>query len=96
MEPLHPSDREALKRLHPGLTDDEIDRSEELINSIDAEDETGHPGEAERLRAELSQFVRDHIPRYQEVMRDVAESRRDQVKHRQSPPRVFHKRHPKG
>jgi hypothetical protein len=92
MEPLHPSDREALKRVHPGLTDDEINRTEELISRIDAEDEFGHSEEAEDMRLELSRFIRDHIPRYGDVMRDVAASRRDQLAARRTAPRVFHKR----
>ena len=31
MEPMHPELREALKEAHPGLTDREIDRYEELL-----------------------------------------------------------------
>ena len=31
MEPLKPSFRDALKKEHPGLTDETIDRAEELL-----------------------------------------------------------------
>jgi hypothetical protein len=33
MEPLNPKLRTALKRAHPGLTDEDIDRTEELLGS---------------------------------------------------------------
>lgn len=91
MEPLHPSDREALKRAHPGLTDAEIDRAEELIAEIDELGQVGRFEEADELRDRLSEYVRLHIPRYQEVMREVAVSREDEVRRKRPKPRVFQK-----
>lgn len=94
MEPLHPQDRQALKRAHPGLTDEEIDRTEELIARIDELGQIGRSDEAEELRGTLAEHVRQHIPRYREVMRDVAASRVDEARRQRPKPRVFHKKLP--
>ncbi len=95
MEPLHPRDREALKRTHPGLTDADIDRTEELVTQVDTLDELGKTDEAEELRVQLSDLVRQRIPRYQEVMRELAASRKDEVRRRGVQPRVFQKKPPR-
>ena len=92
MEPLRPEDREALKRAHPGLTDADIDRSEELIELADSLDATGQTDEAARVRLEVSRFVEQRMPRYREVARELAEVRREELRQRRRPPRVIDRR----
>lgn len=72
MEPLHPELRAALKQAHPGLTDEEIDLSEELLArrmGCDPEKEADRIERLDRERAELIQRV---MPRYAEVARAFA------------------------
>ncbi len=71
MEPLKPSFRDALKQEHPGLTDETIDRVEELLAQrflIDPEAEPLRLQELDRQRAEL---LRREIPRYEQVLQRV-------------------------
>jgi hypothetical protein len=68
MEPMRPEVREELKRAHPGLTDDDIDRYEELNSLrflVDPGEEDGR-----RLReidAERERIVRERMPRLAEI-----------------------------
>lgn len=81
IEPLHPDLRDALKRAHPGLTDTDIDRFEELT----AQRFTLEPSENQiQLRAldlERSELLKQKMPRYLavtqafEAQRAVLESR---------------------
>lgn len=67
MEPLSPRFRQALKEVHPGLTDAEIDRYEELVVArfqIDPDREPERLSEIDRQREEL---LRTRMPRYREV-----------------------------
>jgi hypothetical protein len=71
MEPLKPSFRAALEQEHPGLTDDTIDRFEELLAQrflIDPEAEPLRVQELDRQRAEL---LRREMPRFEEVLQKV-------------------------
>ncbi len=71
MEPMHPKLREALKKAHPGLTDEDIDRSEELLAKrmlYDPEKEADRIAELDRERMEL---IRRTMPRYAEIARLV-------------------------
>ena len=75
MEPLSPEMRKALKRAHPDLTDAELDRYEELLSErMDCDPET----EANRI-AELDQermaLLKERMPRYNDVARQVASER---------------------
>ena len=95
MEPLHPADREALKRAHPGLTDADIDRAEELIAEVELLGDLGRTEEAEEVSGALSEFVRQRMPRYNEVVQDASASRRGEVARRRLPPRVIKKKRPR-
>ena len=69
MEPLHPKLREALKKAHTGLADEDIDRSEELLAKrmlYDPEKEADRIAELDRERMEL---IRRTMPRYAEIAR---------------------------
>lgn len=71
MEPMHPELREALKEAHPGLTDREIDRYEELLAArmrCDPEREAARIAELDRERREL---VESAMPRYAAVAQAV-------------------------
>jgi hypothetical protein len=67
MEPMTPEVREELKRLHPGLADDVIDRSQALLNQrffLDPELDADRIAEIDRQREEL---IRREMPRYMEA-----------------------------
>ena len=67
MEPLSPSIREALKREHPGLTDDTIDRYEALLSlrfEVDPDDDPKRIQDLDRQRIEL---VKKEMPRFEQV-----------------------------
>lgn len=71
MEPLRPSVRQALKEAHPSLTDEEINRVEELLArrfQLDPETEQNTINELDRQREEL---IRNVMPRYQEVIQRI-------------------------
>jgi len=71
MEPLKPSHRAALKQEHPGLTDEAIDRAEELLAQrflIDPEADPLRVQEIDRERAEL---LRREMPRFEQVLQRV-------------------------
>ncbi len=68
MEPLKPSIRDALKAEHPGLTDETIDRAEELLMQrffVDPEAEPILVQELDRQRLELLQR---EIPKFEQVL----------------------------
>lgn len=67
MEPLHPQFRQMLKDAHPGLTDDIIDRHEELVVrrfELDPDQDVVELVEIDRYREEL---IRRYMPHYSEV-----------------------------
>lgn len=71
MEPLKPSFRDALKQEHPGLTDETIDRVEELLSQrflIDPEAEPLRLQEIDRERAEL---IQKQMPKFDQVLQKV-------------------------
>jgi hypothetical protein len=71
VEPLSPEMRAALKRAHPGLTDAEIDRYEELLferMQCDPQTEAGRIAEIDRKRVVLLQ---KRMPLYNDVVRQV-------------------------
>ena len=76
MEPLHPKVRQALKNTHPGLTDAEIDRVEELITRRFALDPEKHADEIRRLDAERVALINERMPRYKEITRAFADQTR--------------------
>ena len=71
MEPLKPVFRDALKQEHPGLTDETIDRVEDLLAQrflIDPEAEPLRIQELDRQRAEL---LRQEIPKFEQVLQKM-------------------------
>ena len=67
LEPLHPELRTALKKAHPGLTDKDIDRAEELLAQrmlYDPEKESLQIAQLDRERMEL---IERKMPRYAEI-----------------------------
>ncbi len=75
MEPLSKEMREALKRAHPGLTDEIIDRHEELIRERFQQDPNDRAN-IERLTTEAEALARLHMPHYAEVAQVVQQEKR--------------------
>jgi uncharacterized small protein (DUF1192 family) len=76
MEPLKPRVRDALKEEHPGLSDETIDRAEELLAQrflINPEAELLRVQELDRERAQLLQ---QEIPKFEQVIQKVSEQER--------------------
>jgi hypothetical protein len=72
MQPLSREVREALKRRHPGLRDETIDRAEELLAlrvQLDPERHAGRIAELDRERAAL---LAREMPHYREVVHEAA------------------------
>jgi hypothetical protein len=90
VEPLHPAERDALKRAHPGLVDRDIDRSEELLARIRSLDPEQDRAELERLEAELNVLLRERMPRYRVVLARIAT---DLIDRQRPAPRVVTKGH---
>jgi hypothetical protein len=68
MEPLKPAVREALKRAHPGLTDETIDRVEELLAQRFLVDPDVDPLRIQELDRQRAELVRREMPRYEQVL----------------------------
>jgi hypothetical protein len=90
MEPLHPDFRRALKDAHPDLTDEIIDRIEELRGRRFELDPSTHADEIARLDRERIQLIKHHMPHYKSVAQAFA-SRASET-HRPPPPVVSLKR----
>ena len=76
MEPLKPIFRDALKEAHPGLSDETIDRAEQLLAQrflIDPEADPLRLQEIDRERAEL---LKQEMPRFEQVLQKVREEDR--------------------
>jgi hypothetical protein len=67
VEPMHPEFREALKAAHPGLTDREIDRYEELWAERMRCDPDREAARIAELDEERRQLVERVMPRYAAV-----------------------------
>ena len=94
MEPLHPELKEALKRAHPDLTDEDIDRVEELNTlrfELDPEKDIDKIREIDLERSELLQRK---MARYKEIAQAFAASGA-RPKQRRTP-KVEIKRHDDG
>lgn len=76
MEPLHPDLRQALKRAHPGLTDDDIDRFEELLARVLSYDPTTEADAIARVSRERDEMLARMMPHYAEVAQAFAAERR--------------------
>jgi hypothetical protein len=83
MEPLHPELRQALKQAHPGLTDEDIDRFEELLAQRAAFDPVAEADEIARLDRERVDLMKRLMPHYAEVARAFTA----QIRRREGPER---------
>lgn len=68
MEPLHPDLRAALKAAHPGLSDSDIDRSEELLAERMLCDPERQADRIARLDQERLALINRVMPRYKSVV----------------------------
>ncbi|MFF8958001.1 hypothetical protein [Streptomyces sp. NPDC014894] len=75
MEPLHPELRQALKETHPGLTDEDIDRVEELSAKRFGVDPERQPRDRARLDDEVDELMARLMPHYSEVVTAFAQRR---------------------
>ena len=71
MEPLKPSVRDALKEEHPGLSDETIDRAEELLAQRFLLDPEAEPLRVQELDRERTQLLQQEIPRFEQVFQKV-------------------------
>lgn len=69
MEPLEPQVREALKQAYPGLTDQDIDRTEELLVQRMQLDPQQEPERIAALDRERLDLIQSKMPKYAEVVR---------------------------
>ena len=86
MEPLHPELRKALKRAHPGLTDEEIDQYEGLLARRFELDPETEAAEIQKIDAKREELMRQAMPRYEAVVR--AFSQREARGKRRPPPKI--------
>jgi hypothetical protein len=80
MEPLQPATREALKKAHPGLADEDIDRFEELLSErfrLDPQRDASRIAELDYQRLDL---LKAKMPHYDTVVRSQAGERRQRLK----------------
>ena len=90
MEPLHPKLKDALKRAHPGLTDEDIDRSEGLLVRQLEFDPDKDADKIKQIDREWAALIQRRMPLYQAVVQSFkAESTRPK---RRSTPKVKIKR----
>ena len=75
MEPLHPVLRKELKEVHPGLTDEDIDRVEELLAQRMLYDPEKDQERIMQLDQERVDFIERKMPHYNEVVRAFNERR---------------------
>ena len=71
MEPLNPELRTALKEAHPGLTDEDIDRTEELLAQRMLCDPEKEAERIQQLDKERVEIINQKMPHYNEVVRAV-------------------------
>ncbi len=72
MQPLSREVREALKRRHPGLRDETIDRAEELLALRAQLDPERHAGRIAELDRERAALLEREMPHYREVVQRAA------------------------
>ncbi|MCY7349973.1 MAG: hypothetical protein LH606_04815 [Cytophagaceae bacterium] len=69
MEPLKPTFREALKEAHPGLSDEVIDRAEELLAQRFRIDPDLEPQRIRKLDRQRAALLQKEMPNYEKVLR---------------------------
>lgn len=77
MEPLKPNFRDALKEEHDGLTDETIDRAEELLTQRFLVDPEADPLRVQELDQERTELLRREMPKYEKVLQKVREQERE-------------------
>jgi hypothetical protein len=88
MEPIHPEVREELKRVYPGLTDETIDRYEELTALRFTVDPDEGSDELRRIDIERARFVSERMPRFAEIENAVLSKVREAARRQRQPPDV--------
>ena len=68
MEPLKSSYRDALKENHPGLSDEAIDLSEDLLAQRFCVDPEKEPERSHELDREREELLHREMPRYEKVI----------------------------
>ena len=71
MEPLKPRVRDALKEEHPGLSDETIDRAEELLAQRFLINPEAEPLRVQELDRERTQLLQREIPKFEQVIQKV-------------------------
>jgi hypothetical protein len=84
VEPLDPEYRAALKAAHPGLTDEDIDRTEELLAERMRCDPEREAERIARLDRERQELIRRTMPHYAAVSQ-AFKSRRAQEQRKAAP-----------
>ena len=84
MEPLHPDLRKELKEVHPGLTDEDIDRAEELLAQRMLHDPEKEQERIMQLDQDRMDLIEQKMPHYNEVVRAFKERR---VNSQEKPPK---------
>lgn len=77
MEPLKPTFRDALKDEHDGLTDETINRAEELLSQRFLIDPEADPSRVQELDQERTELQRREMPKYEKVLQKVREQERE-------------------
>ena len=71
MEPLHPEMRILLKKAHPGLSDEDIDRTEELLAQRMLLDSEKQADRIAQLDVERVALIEQKMPHYRQVLQTV-------------------------
>jgi hypothetical protein len=88
MEPLQPAVREELKRVHPDLTDADIDQYERLTSLRFTFDPAASPEEIKAIDIRREQLIREKMPRFADVVNVVSARAREQNPRIKNPPRI--------
>lgn len=88
MEPIHPSLREELKRVHPGLTDADIDRYEELTSLRSTLDPATSEEQIRQIDAQRARLVRERMPRLADLENAFFARLRQAGRRAKPPPRI--------
>jgi hypothetical protein len=88
MEPIHPLLRDELKRVHPGLTDADIDRYEELTSLRFTLDPTASAEEIRDIDVQRARLVQTKMPRLAELENAFAARAAQTSRRVKTPPRI--------
>ena len=88
MEPLHPSLRAELKRVYPGLTDEDIDRYEELTSLRFTLDPENSAEAIRQIDSQRTRLVRTAMPQFRDIANAVLARTRKVASRVKPAPRV--------